>query len=1254
MLGVTFQGITNILDVMVRRGGDSDSDGLPDDYELSNGLNPNDPSDASADLDRDGLTNLEEFQRGTDPRNPDTDGDGLKDGEEVLRGTNPLLADTDGDGIPDGLEIQLGSNPLDPNSGSLATALDHIEVTPPTASLIVNTLSPQASIQLRVTGVLKDNSKLDLSSFSRGTRYSSSDLTICNFGARDGEIFAGQPGMCMVTVANGSFRTTVPIRVDNFNPTVKSQLSIPGSNALDVVGRYAYVVGGSQFRTVDILDRANPVVLKTLDVQGADFLDVKVSGNYAYAPAGAVGFAVIDIASPANPQLVRVVSTPGIAQDVSITNGTRLYLADGISGLLIYDLDDPANPVLRSTTDVGTAVVGVDADATRQVAALALDSAGLRLIDISNAASPKQLGLLPGGVVKDVLLRGSVAFLADYTRSFTAVDIADPNNPRVTTSIAPQFGGFLFDIALAGDYAFGADIFFVNDTPVIDVSTPQTPVARFRFAFPGDATGTGVKADASFVYLLSGGYLSIGQYRSVVDNNGIAPQVSIFTPTPGSSLVGRTAVPVTIQATDDIAVATVQLLVNGQVVGTAVSAPYIINLPVPKGITSLTIQARAIDFGGNVGISSDVGYNLVVGALTTVTGTGVDRQGAAVPNARMSVVSEFYGQSAADGSYSITGVPAALGRFRAYGEVAGPGGVVLRGRSGWATAVPNGITNVGSMIYFPDADWDGLPDDYEALNGCLNVNSADDDLDPDGDGISNFDEYLAKTDPCVGNLLPGQRTAMSALISLRNGPPPSAVLPAGFNEASSALISVRNGPPTGAVLPSGFNEISSALISVLNGPPPGSVLPDGFNEVSSALVSLRNGPAPSAFLPDGLNEVSSALVSLRNGSAPGAVLPDGFNEVSSALVSLRNGPAPALGIGQSEVFTLVTVLNDPSASFSSVSKAVPLVDPAAALSVGRHTRSIALERYVTGQAVWARYGGAKALSDMASVEFLLDGASLGEVREPPYETMFVIPEGVLSLQVRAVPRSKEGKALAAFDRVLAIDSPGVQDYSIRVIDGERPVPQNATVTVTKPGLLAEVFDSNRALTEMPQLEGRRPDTVTDVSAVAFRNPDGIFGPDPFGTRFSPDFSIRFSGQVTIAQDGIYRFAIRSHEGARLTIDKEEVLIVPGGSIASTLRENKVRLAAGPHTVQIEYYATVRAPEIEWTYAAEGQSLRPVPSEVLSHSESMVTGVDGVVSLKGIAGWMEGTTIWRGPESAKVILTGSRAVEAVLKTQEVRQ
>lgn len=48
--------------------GDSDGDGLPDAWETEHQLNPQDPTDAGQDPDGDGLTNLEEYGLGSDPR----------------------------------------------------------------------------------------------------------------------------------------------------------------------------------------------------------------------------------------------------------------------------------------------------------------------------------------------------------------------------------------------------------------------------------------------------------------------------------------------------------------------------------------------------------------------------------------------------------------------------------------------------------------------------------------------------------------------------------------------------------------------------------------------------------------------------------------------------------------------------------------------------------------------------------------------------------------------------------------------------------------------------------------------------------------------------------------------------------------------------------------------------------------------------------------------------------------------------------
>ena len=91
-LYVTANGATVSRSVTVTVVPDYDGDQLPNTWESLYALNPLDAGDASADGDRDGLTNLGEHQHGTHPGQADTDGDGATDSAEVDAGTDPLNA----------------------------------------------------------------------------------------------------------------------------------------------------------------------------------------------------------------------------------------------------------------------------------------------------------------------------------------------------------------------------------------------------------------------------------------------------------------------------------------------------------------------------------------------------------------------------------------------------------------------------------------------------------------------------------------------------------------------------------------------------------------------------------------------------------------------------------------------------------------------------------------------------------------------------------------------------------------------------------------------------------------------------------------------------------------------------------------------------------------------------------------------------------------------------------------------------------
>jgi hypothetical protein len=135
---------------------DFDNDGLPTGFERQypDFLNPNNAADAARDQDGDGLTNLEEYTRGTVINNPDSDGDGLNDGAEITRTTNPLAPDSDGDGLTDSQETSTNPTLADSDSDGFADGQEVFHGSNPAlATSTPNLATPVKLVDLNASGL---------------------------------------------------------------------------------------------------------------------------------------------------------------------------------------------------------------------------------------------------------------------------------------------------------------------------------------------------------------------------------------------------------------------------------------------------------------------------------------------------------------------------------------------------------------------------------------------------------------------------------------------------------------------------------------------------------------------------------------------------------------------------------------------------------------------------------------------------------------------------------------------------------------------------------------------------------------------------------------------------------------------------------------------------------------------------------------------------------------------------------------------
>lgn len=233
------------------------------------------------------------------------------------------------------------------------------------------------------------------------------------------------------------------------NPTLGSPLatisgniaSATGVKSLALDGDRLFVAGGTP-RIYDVSDPSNPVLLSTLN--GYFGWDVAVQGNLL-AVAHDTGLALFDISDPANPVLRNNISQ-------SSEDAANVVFHDG---LLYWNRTDNLQGYLV-------------------------------IVDVTNPASPVQLGLIASGSFpSEPQFAGDVAIVGS-AQGVRTINVSDPANPTQIAFLS-DFSAGTGDAALEGHFLYRADNF--AGVKVYDVSDPAMPVEIDRLSAYNGAYG---------------------------------------------------------------------------------------------------------------------------------------------------------------------------------------------------------------------------------------------------------------------------------------------------------------------------------------------------------------------------------------------------------------------------------------------------------------------------------------------------------------------------------------------------------------------------------------------------------------------------------------------------------------------------------------------------------------------------------------------------------------------------------------------
>ncbi len=258
--------------------------------------------------------------------------------------------------------------------------------------------------------------------------------------------------------------------LDISNPEKPAQLGFYKGSFGRVVleGDIAYATQSGGIKLIDIRNPAAPVEINFY-AQGSYAHDIVVQAQTLYSARGKDGLQIADLSTPLVPIEIATYKNIGSASDVIVMDD-HAYIAAEEAGLYLFDSQNlPLTfaPVgFYQTTDAANHIV------SEGNVAYLIDGSSLRLLDVTNAEAPRELGAHVVGTVNDLSVAEGVAYVATDYYGLRIFDVRNPANPVEVAVYATP--GHIRDVKLVNDIAYVVDD--ESGLHIVDVSAPATPV----------------------------------------------------------------------------------------------------------------------------------------------------------------------------------------------------------------------------------------------------------------------------------------------------------------------------------------------------------------------------------------------------------------------------------------------------------------------------------------------------------------------------------------------------------------------------------------------------------------------------------------------------------------------------------------------------------------------------------------------------------------------------------------------------------
>lgn len=281
--------------------------------------------------------------------------------------------------------------------------------------------------------------------------------------------------------------------IDVSNPALPFQVSVFTSNGTStrilLDGIYAYLSSGTG--GIHILNISIPSTPVQEGIFSSNANDIALSGSYLYL-ACSQSIKVVDVSNPASPAFVCYFPTYYNPFGIAVENKVA-FISHG-HNMDIIDFGDFSAPVELGSYSPGEGGA-YSISLQNNYAYVAYSGAGLRIIDISDYASPFETANYPfPGWMTDVVVIGSYAYITDHSFGLRIVDIT---NPESLVEIGSWYcSDYVKSITIIGEYAYiaASPSFYI-----INVSDPQNPLEIGYYNVPYGVSGLFISGDYAYV-----------------------------------------------------------------------------------------------------------------------------------------------------------------------------------------------------------------------------------------------------------------------------------------------------------------------------------------------------------------------------------------------------------------------------------------------------------------------------------------------------------------------------------------------------------------------------------------------------------------------------------------------------------------------------------------------------------------------------------------------------------------------------------